>query len=122
MLKIRTHSLSWLLLALIALRGLVPTGYMIDATQEGVSIVVCDSGIYKDSAPTHHPHHHDQGSGKHDHSICPFAVAATSGPTPSLPLAIFDAAGAVDRIHSVDEFPAGLSGPSRAQQPRAPPS
>ena len=83
MLKIRTHSLSWLLLALIALRGLVPAGYMIDASQNGVSLVVCDSGIYKDSAGSHHQHHHDQGSSRHDHSVCPFAVAATGAPTPS---------------------------------------
>jgi hypothetical protein len=121
MLKNHSKILSWLLLALIALRGLVPVGYMVEATADGLALVVCDSGIYKDSIPTPHQHHHDRQVSGHDHSICPFAAAAIGAPTPSLPVVLLAPDTPIDGVRAKTESFVGLSGPSRAQQPRAPP-
>jgi hypothetical protein len=127
------RQLSWLLLALLALRGLVPAGYMVDATADGLSIVVCDSGIYAaaaqlSSGQTAHRHHHHDGNGEgkessgiSDHSICPFAIAATGASAPSLPLLETVTSVVVDRVASNQAVVTSLSGPSRAQQSRAPP-
>ena len=130
---------SWLLLALIALRGLVPAGYMIDVSANGLSLVVCGSGIYAAAAQStaiqgeHHAHHH--GDGHHgdgandssqaletDHSICPFAVAATGASAPSLPAMLVVGETIIDRLAGRSVLVFSSFGPSRAQQSRAPPS
>jgi hypothetical protein len=125
----------WLLLPLLFLRGLVPAGYMIAVTENGLEIVLCDSGIYRDSAVaqqlastqqgSEHPgehHHHGKGNVQHDHSICPFAVAATGAPAPELPELNTGSEVGVGSFMEDCRIIAGLSGPSRAQQSRAPPA
>jgi hypothetical protein len=144
----RKYTLIWLLLPLLALRGLVPAGFMVDTSGGAFSIVMCGgdgplaiaapnehSGHATDHDQTAHDHmdhghmdhdqmahanHHD-GHEKHKNSICPFAMAgsaATVANISSVPVDIepgpFFAATDIVAFH-------GLSGPSRAQQSRAPP-
>ena len=117
----------WLLVPLLALRGLVPAGYMVDATSNGLAIVVCESGIYSAAAQlgSEHHHHHghdkDASPGQHDHSICPFAIAATGVSTSCSTATIAVAAVEIGRISSEFAVVDSLFGPSRAQQSRAPP-
>jgi hypothetical protein len=113
----------WLLLPLLALRGLVPAGYMIDVTERGLSLVVCESGIYKDAVPHNDgEHHHEKNShGGHDHSICPFAVAALGAPAPNVVTLATVVEVAIDRVRDSADVVASCFGPSRAQQSRAPP-
>lgn len=127
----RTRKSIWLaLLPLLLLRGLVPAGYMIEANAGGLSIVVCESGIYKDaviagSAEHHHHDHHgtsgDTSSAAHDHSICPFAIAAVGAPTPDLPAIVAVVSTEIGRVVDEPVVQSGLFGPSRTQQSRAPP-
>ncbi|HYM33857.1 MAG TPA: DUF2946 family protein [Steroidobacteraceae bacterium] len=127
MTPVRKHRILWLLLPLLALRGLVPAGYMIDATEHGLSIVVCESGIYGDllasDATKHHHGHHtsDSHRSQHDHSICPFAIAATGAPAPSAVTLATVVDVAIDRVRDTHVVIANRFGPSRAQQSRAPP-
>ena len=133
----RSRKFTWLLLALLALRGLVPAGYMIDTTGGSLSLVVCSSGVYSAAAQADHSkhaehHHHHQNSHQNeesnkesaasDHSICPFALAATGAPTPVLPAIDVAASTEIGRIVDNGSSLFGTFGPSRAQQSRAPPS
>lgn len=70
----RRSKLIWLLLPLLALRGLVPAGFMVDTAHGHLAIVVCPGHIpaAQDSEPGTG---HDQPS-----KLCPFAVAAVSAP------------------------------------------
>jgi len=112
----------WLLLPLIVLRGLLPAGSMLGVTASGLSIVVCEDGHVKDASIVAHAGHQHDKSAKGDHSICPFALSAAGGPTPDLPdLGDLDATS-VGSAYEDCKIIAGLSGPSRAQQSRAPPS
>jgi len=121
--KKRINKSIWLLLPLLVLRGLLPAGSMLGVTAAGsLSIVVCDSGVANDAATAHAEHHHGNGSAQHDHSICPFALSAAGAPAPSLPQIPAVAAVAIDRVCEECSTLAGLSGPTRAQQSRAPPA
>lgn len=134
----RKHFTLWLLLALVALRGLVPVGYMVDATPNGLAIVVCGSGIYAAAAQMpaampagehHHHHHHSAGdaseqssTGASDHSICPFSMAATGSSAVSFPELIAFEQTVIGRVESRALVEYVSFGPSRAQQSRAPPA
>jgi hypothetical protein len=116
---------------------MVPAGYMIDANADGLSLVICGSGIYAAAAHSaqqknnKHAHHH-QGTGNHqdtggesagaDHSICPFAIAATGASATVIPALDAAPATVIDRIAAPSAVAFSSFGPSRAQQSRAPPS
>jgi hypothetical protein len=116
-----------LLLPLLALRALLPTGYMV-ATDGGVlRIVPCDAGIAAHSAAAaghghHHQHHHGdpdpQPTGGLD---CPFALAAVHAPPPPLvsgvpvPVPHFTFVS-----RTSEQLPPG-TGPPRQANARAPP-
>jgi hypothetical protein len=120
----RKSNLIWLLLPLLALRALVPAGFMLDASSDGLSMVICSGGVYKtvsvdhgDQAPVTD---HGQQT-QHGDSICPFAVAATGAPAPSALPMVLGALSAIGIVaNDVAEFHS-LFGPSRVQQSRAPP-
>jgi hypothetical protein len=131
----RKFTLIWLLLPLLLLRGLVPAGFMIDASGGSLSIVMCGGdGPLNTAVSEHNSHamhhaqqqgdehagHHGSGHDQHKNSICPFAIAgsaATFVSVPSLPVNIEPV-----RTEATDVVAfRGLHGPSRAQQSRAPP-
>jgi hypothetical protein len=122
------------LLVLIGLRGLIPVGYMIDATDHGWSLVVCDDGIYGDWASKsadHHPdrhqgHHHqhdDENDGKKSHngSTCPFALASVAAPLPNVSPVVVEKPCSEAVTDETSVIFAGLYGPARVHQSRAPP-
>jgi hypothetical protein len=74
----RQYKLIWWLLPLLALRGLVPVGFMLDMSHGDVAMVVC---------PGHLPGTSESGAdhGQPSPKLCPFAVAAAAGPTAFVP-------------------------------------
>lgn len=115
MLKLRKHLLLWLL-PLLALRALVPAGFMIDTSHGAMSVIVC---------PGHQTQHHSDNSGKtggtDSASICPFAAAAGAAPIADLPSVAMGSSLAVDRVSASVSALDLPFGPTRAQQSRAPP-
>ena len=87
------------LLPLLAVRALVPAGFMLSAENGALQVVLCSGSgpvAVTPSAPSAHEHHHlpaseghahhhdgghagsehHSGSGAHESSVCPFALAA----------------------------------------------
>jgi len=102
---------------------------MLDTSHGGVSMVVCSGSVHQsviaeaqaDAAVGHDTkqNHHDQNH--HGDSICPFAVAVTGASAPAVLPMLLGAVSVVDAVAiSVAEYHSSF-GPSRAQQPRAPP-
>jgi hypothetical protein len=127
----RKYTLIWLLLPLLALRGLVPAGFMIDTSGGRLSMMLCSGSVSTTMVTGEHAqhlHHAGQGSsgehgqhGEHGgNSVCPFAAAGMGAPAPHLLTITLDAQ-VTDEI-SVDlvAFHSPF-GPSRVQQSRAPP-
>ena len=133
-----TTKLIWWLLPLFALRGLVPAGFMLDASHGGLSMVICSGGVYKTvqvdrnghfaGAPVAADHASDSTATGHDSSgthesasLCPFAVAPGAAPmAAALPVAL----GSAVVVDKLTDDVAGLHspfGPARTQQSRAPP-
>src|SRR5262245_57272805 len=83
-----------LLLPLLALRALLPVGYMPVADAHGLHLTLCNPDRTGGTMPHHDTAHHDaahHGSGHQDpshhghpgsHSDCPFAHAAFNAPPP----------------------------------------
>src|SRR5690349_9610019 len=128
MTKRRIHKLIWWFLPLFALRGLVPVGFMVNASGGELSMAVCpmhqtiDAGkkLFDSSAGQSDsiPHQNESKSAK---SQCPFAAALTSATfvgiyEPAVPAVA--ATGFLREDAAVVHVPFG---PSRARQSRAPP-
>jgi hypothetical protein len=73
-----------LLLPLLALRALLPAGYMPSADDEGPRMVLCSAGLAAWSAPAGNPQP-AHGTARDD---CPFAHAALNAPPPHLVAAV----------------------------------
>ena len=95
----------------------IPTGFMPDGT--GLAFLKLCSGVTTDADDRSH------GWGGHGTAaVCPFASGAPAGAAPAM------TAGVVAPISSTQflspifaaALPTGLSGPVRAQSPRAPPA
>jgi hypothetical protein len=114
---------SMLVLALLALRALVPGGFMPGMVDGRPSMVLCDGH----GMAGHH--HHAAGSagsglpaGTHGNPECPFAQSAGPSPLPELPVL-------ATANSPVNGFTAGEdesqirapTGPRRQQTPRGPP-
>ncbi len=111
-----TRRFTALLLLLLALRALVPAGFMATATAHGVEMVFCEPGA---GASAHHAHHHSHGSAADPN--CPFAQSAGPAPLPALP-ALAAAPPEVNFVHRIlPQRTAVASGPPRQQAPRGPP-
>ena len=114
------HRGACFLLLMLCLRALVPAGFMLAEVDGTVRVVLCDA-----DAPGVHGHHHPGDHQNHHHtrldSSCPYAQSA--GPAP-LPVTL-DVADI--RLAVLQPLPQASSqleaqfGPSREQQPRAPP-
>jgi hypothetical protein len=112
------HSVAILAL-LLAVRALVPMGFMASATEAGIQLVFCDAGAMAVHAAGHHAHHHHAG-GTTDPG-CPYAQSSGPAPLPSLPMLASDVR--IVCITSPVESSAvlALQGPLREQSPRGPP-
>ncbi len=116
----RLHFVIALLLPLMALRAMLPAGYMLDAGQGGLRIVMCSEGLQ--AAPLgDNSDQSSNGHGQRDSGSCPFAHAAVSAPppsaSPSIAMVRFDAG----RIPAIAPPTRSLS-LIRVQSARGPPS
>jgi hypothetical protein len=108
-----------ILALLLAVRALVPVGFMASATEAGIQLVFCDAGAIALQMGGHHAHHHHAG-GTTDPG-CPYAQSSGPAPLPSLPMLASDVR--VVRIAAPVESSAVIApqGPHREQSPRGPP-
>jgi hypothetical protein len=124
MMKVRKHVLLWML-PLLALRALVPAGFMIDTSHGAMSVVVCPGhqtqsphGATSDDATSD-----DATKAGNDDSvsICAFAAAAGAALASDVPTVSLASALAGELL-SNDVTALDLPfGPTRTQQSRAPP-
>jgi hypothetical protein len=103
---------------LLAVRALVPAGFMASTTEQGLQLVFCEAGVATSHAHGHPHHHTDRGS---PDPGCPYAQSAGPAPLPTLPAlaAEVPAAGFVATFTPAPV--AVLQGPPRQQTPRGPP-
>lgn len=123
--RLRARRRHWVLLVVpaLALRALIPVGFMPVAAADGLSIELCpDAGAAPFERAAHDPlahHHHQHGPG--GHAPCLYAASATLASAPA------EAAGLAQRApesHAVEAAPSARTFvPSilRTQSPRAPP-
>lgn len=122
-----------LLVPLLALRALVPTGYMVASGSGELRLVLCDASLggsdmhamsgHQEHDP--HLHHHGDGNG-HDRmpsagEHCPFAHAPFNAP-PARMLVVASVHAPVFRFlsRSIEHLPP-TTGPPRETSARAPP-
>jgi hypothetical protein len=105
------------LIALLALRSLVPAGFMAIATDAGAQLVFCEPG----AALGHgHAHHHSPGAATDPG--CPYAQSSGPAPLPTLPALAADVRP-LSIVPSVSRTsPTVRPGPRRQQTPRGPPA
>ena len=110
-----------LVLAMLALRALVPAGFMLAPEAGRLAIVLCDADARGGAGHHHHPDGLQHPLHAHLDPTCPYAQSAGPAPLPALPVL------AATPISTVRLLPArSLAtfvpfGPSREQSPRAPP-
>lgn len=117
------HWAAMLVLAMLALRALVPAGFMLAPIDGRLSVVLCDTDAAGPAHnhggqdhPGHHHHHH-----LHLDPTCPYAQSAGPAPLPALPVL------GPQPVVSAPIEPADLAqvhahcGPLRQQSPRGPP-
>lgn len=117
MTRSRMHLLSALLLPALLLRALLPAGFMLEAHDEQLRIVLCSDGL---EAPL------DGGKGKGgpapgDSGDCPFAHLPGSAPPPSLAERRLPAPPLLYLWPAGESIRPGSEGPPRATAARAPP-
>jgi len=107
-----------ILALLLAVRALVPVGFMASATEAGVRLVFCDAGAVAGHMGGHSHHHHP---GATTDPGCPYAQSSGPAPLPSLPMLASDVRFV--RVVSPLESSATVvsQGPLRQQSPRGPP-
>lgn len=110
--------LAGLLLALLALRALVPAGFMAAPSADGLQMAFCESGA---AGGLHHGHAPGHGHSSAADPACPFAQSAGPAPLPAVPAL----AGEPPR-HAFEPAAPGARaaippGPPRQQTPRGPP-
>jgi hypothetical protein len=108
--------LAWTAVLALALRSLIPAGYMPDFSgAHGLSLTVCDG-------TDHHMHHHSHdGRGNHT-DVCPFSVGALyvlgDIPTPPAATSVFTLSLAAFEL----PLPHAQAGAFCNASPRSPPS
>jgi hypothetical protein len=110
--------LAGLLLVLLALRALVPAGFMAVPSASGLEMVFCEPGA---AGSMHHGHAHHHGHGNAADPTCPFAQSAGPAPLPAIPVLAPEAPvqGFIRPAPPAQTFAA--QGPLRQQTPRGPP-
>jgi len=105
---------------LLAVRALVPAGFMANASEAGFQLVFCDATAMAQHAGQHHSHHHSQTGAATDPG-CPYAQSAGPAPLPALPFVASDVRHAHVVVPVEAASVAATSGPPRQQTPRGPP-
>jgi hypothetical protein len=114
----RIHLLLTLLLPLMALRALLPAGYMVSATDHGARVVMCSGGFASLDTPAGDTGHQQPAS----YDDCAFAHAAYSAPPPQMvALAIVPTFDVRFVSQTADQLPPA-TGPPRSTGARAPPA
>lgn len=108
-----------LLLIVLALRALVPAGFMLAPVDGQPAIVLCDTDA--PGAPHQHAGHHHAGHAHLD-PTCPYAQSAGPAPLPALPVLTGAPAVTADALPTPTAQVHARFGPSRQQSPRAPPA
>jgi hypothetical protein len=116
----RLHFVIALLLPLMALRAMLPAGYMLDARHGELRMVMCSAGLYLPASGDDHP------SGGHplqsSAGDCVFAHAAVSAPSIQFIVAVIEPPRNVRFVSlPVDSLPPA-TGPPRVAAARAPPA
>ncbi|MCX7055746.1 MAG: hypothetical protein NTZ79_00725 [Proteobacteria bacterium] len=113
-----TMRLAGLLLLLLALRALVPTGFMATVAETGIQMVFCEPGA---TGSAHHGHAHHHGHGGSADPSCPFAQSAGPAPLPAIPMLAAEAPvqAFIDLLLHAQTTTS--PGPPRQQTPRGPP-
>lgn len=113
------HWVLTLLLPLLALRVLLPAGYMLNAAPDGPRIVMCNAGLAAWSTAATNPADHPAPAASED---CQFAHAAFPAPPPHLVVRVFAPALQVLFTASSTEHLPPSTGPPRRSGARAPPA
>lgn len=139
MIRRRLHLLLVLLLPLLALRALLPVGYMPVVDARGLHLILCNPDLAGRTTPLHDPAHHDAAhhgpahpdTGQHDpahhgqsgsHGDCPFAHAPFNAPPPHVASGVRAPAPELRFVvHSFQNL-GPLTGPPRQASARAPPT
>lgn len=135
----RLRLLIVLLLPLLAVRALLPDGYMLATGSGQLRMVLCDAGLtgWRSPAPAdqqHDPHQHHDSHQHHDQNQhddgddsptvgenCPFALAAVHAPAPHLLTGVATPAPEFRFLSRyADQLPPA-TGPPRQASARAPP-
>jgi hypothetical protein len=104
-------------LIMLALRALVPAGFMLAPVDGQPAIVLCDTDA---PGARHHVGHHHAGHA-HADPTCPYAQSAAPAPLPALPALTAAPGAAADALPTLSAQVHARFGPSRQQSPRAPP-
>lgn len=135
----RLHLLLVLLLPLLALRALLPVGYMPVADAHGLHLILCNAQRADRSTLLHDPARHDaahhdlaqHGAGQHDpahhgqsgsHGDCPFAHAPFNAPPPHVASGVLAPAPELHFVVRSFQNLGPLTGPPRQAGARAPPN
>ena len=103
---------------MLALRALVPAGFMLAPVDGQPAIVLCDTDA--PGVPHQHAGHHHAGHAHLD-PTCPYAQSAGPAPLPALPALTAAPAVTADALPAPSAQVHARFGPSRQQSPRAPP-
>lgn len=132
----RQHLKLWSLwiLPLLALRALIPTGFMLSVDAGRLQLMFCPSGVVQPlDAPQVHAEHHtgmhhggaaDQASPAHtadDNAPCPFSLVASAAPS-DIPYLAGAVGAPRDESFEFLSAPTFRVGPVRADRIRGPPS
>lgn len=112
----RLHLVIALLLPLLALKALLPPGYMPSAGDGELRIVMCSAGL----AALNEGNPDAPDSPPAEHAACAFAMAGVAAPPPALAIALLPIRHFVAAV-AARSFPAVPGALRRAQSPRAPP-
>lgn len=112
MTRSRRHLLIALLLPLLALRAMLPAGYMADTHAGDFRLVMCADGLL---LPDTGEDSHDEDSG-----LCLFAQAAQAA-VPAAPFVMPAAAPVAPSLVDISHLLAPTTGPPRTDRARGPP-
>jgi hypothetical protein len=114
------HAGTCFLLLMLCLRALVPAGFMLAEVDGTVRVVLCDA-----DAPGARGHHHHADHQNHHHTrldaSCPYAQSAGPAPLPVTPCLADIRVAVLQSLPQASSQLEAQFGPSREQQPRAPP-
>ena len=124
----RAYWAALLVLFMLAVRALVPAGFMLAPVEGRLSFVLCEPDVL--GGPQSHSHHHHHAGhdaaghsgSSHGDVICPYAQSAGPAPLRALP-ALAAAVVIVEDVPPAIIHQVSLrSGPLRHQSPRGPPT